>query len=220
MNTVEAYNIGDIVTLRSHPLLGNYTPKNNKNQFPPLLLVKEALFENKKKKLFSDEIQNAKIADNLKYVCVYFNDKKSEFVEVTLYHAYLSSYKDLMFHREKDEEGKETKSKLKLIEEVEGYKQKEYEFGTLAQLKTCKLESRKKTGLSKKKRNRNMTFCSPNFVLIGIKREVSDGLFYYDGKPKRKISETFYKVMWFNHYQNKFSEKYLPQEFFIEPLEL
>jgi len=28
------------------------------------------------------------------------------------------------------------------------------------------------------------------------------------------------KIMWFNHYQNKFSEKYLPKEFFIKPLDL
>jgi len=65
-----------------------------------------------------------------------------------------------------------------------------------------------------------MTFCSPNFVLTGIKKEVSDGLFYHNGKPKRKIFEIFYKVMWFNHYQKKCSEKYFPKEFFIEPLDL
>ncbi len=211
MPKVNAFNIGEIVTLKSHPLLESYTPKNNEKQFPPLLLIKEALVENKKKKLFSDEIPKAKIADNLKYICIYFNDKKSEFVEVALYHAYLSNYMNLKFNRELDEDGKETKSETNLIDEVKGYEPVKYEFGALAQLKTCKLENRNKYC---------KIFCSPNFILTGIKREISDGLFYYDGKPKRKVSEIFYKVMWFNHYQNKFSEKYLPNEFFIEPLDL
>jgi len=214
---VDAYNIGDIVTLKSHPLLKNNTPKNSKKQFPPLLLIKEAIFENKKKKLFSDEIPNAKIADNLKYLCVYFNDRKSEFVEIPLYHAYLASYKGLKLLEEKKDDKKAQKSKVikedkRLIIDGEEYKPKEYEFGTLTQFKTCKLESRKV--------DKNMKFSSPDFVLTGIKREVSNDLFYHDGKPKRKISEIFYKVMWFNHYQNKFSEKYLPKEFFIEPLGL
>jgi len=220
MSKNKSYNIGDIVTIKSHPLLKNFTLKNNKLPCPPLLLIKEVLFENKKKKLFSDEIPKAKIADNLKYICVYFNDKKSEFVEITLYHSYLASYKDLKFDRELDETGNKTKSKISLIEEVKDYSIKKYKFGRLTQLKTCKLESRKKIQYKKKRKIRNYLYATPDFVLTGIKREVTDGLFYDDRKPKRKVSEIMYKVMWFNHIQNKFSEKYLPKEFFIEPLDL
>tara|TARA_R110002049_G_scaffold3795_3_gene27512 strand:- start:45655 stop:45825 length:171 start_codon:yes stop_codon:yes gene_type:complete len=56
--------------------------------------------------------------------------------------------------------------------------------------------------------------------LSGIKKEEQKDLFYLDGKPKRIISEQLFKVMWFNHVQQKFSEYFLPMEFFVESLEI
>ena len=56
--------------------------------------------------------------------------------------------------------------------------------------------------------------------MTGIKNEEQKDLFYLDGKPKRIISEQLFKVMWFNHFQQKFSEHYLPKEFFVEDLEV
>ncbi|MCL5128620.1 hypothetical protein [Algibacter sp. L4_22] len=64
------------------------------------------------------------------------------------------------------------------------------------------------------------SFQSPDFILSGIKNEEQKDLFNSDGKPKKNISSQSYKVMWFNHLQQKFSEEYLPKEFFVEGLEL
>jgi len=217
MSTIDKYKIGDIVTIKSHPLLHADTQKNSNFQFPPLLLVKEILLENEKKKLFSDEIKNTQIADNLKCICVYFSNKKSKFVEVHLYDAYLASYKDL---KSIEEEGESNKSETNQNEEEDKSNKNEiYNFGGIVQLKTRKVKYKNQFKIGEK--YKFLPFLSPNFVLTGVKKgEVTGGLFYHNGKPKRKVAKQFYKVMWFNHFQNKFSEEYLPEEFFIKPLVL
>lgn len=67
------FNIGDIVTLKSHPLAYQEDGEIDAyvNQIPPFMRVKEIHIE-KKKQIFSSEMPNAKIADNIKYLCVYF----------------------------------------------------------------------------------------------------------------------------------------------------
>lgn len=210
------YQLGDIVTLKSHPLFKKHTIDTYSNQVPPLMIIKEVFFEDDKKKVFSSEKENIQIADNIKYTCIYFNNNKSEFVEATIYHSLLESYKFLKFDR-KLKDGQETKSEISLITEVSTYKEAAYSYGKSIQLKTNKLERRKKftcdDNLAK------ISFTSPDFVLCGYKIEKLADLFYPDGKPKKITSETFYKITWFNHFQQKFSEQYLPKEFFIEHLE-
>jgi hypothetical protein len=61
-----------------------------------------------------------------------------------------------------------------------------------------------------------VNYISPDFVLSGYKKETYTDLFYGNGKPKRKVSTEFVKVKWFNPIQQKFSEQYLPIEFFID----
>ncbi|MBG6130549.1 hypothetical protein IWQ47_002025 [Aquimarina sp. EL_43] len=219
MDKISAFSIGEIVTLNSHPLFKDYLVNSHADQIPPLFVIGEVFFENDKKKLFSDEIENSQISDLIKYTCVYFNNKKSEFNEVMIYHSLLRSYGDLKYHNEIDNSKKDKIDSTLITEVKTKYVESEYVYGKVVQFKTNKLESRKKIKKAMKDNKPYPSFTSPDFILSGVKKESSDGLFYGNGKPKKKVSEVLYKVMWFNHFQQKFSEKYLPKECFIEVLE-
>lgn len=217
------FEIGDIVTIKSHPLLSSVPKKINEfpAQVPPLMLVKEVIFEKEdKKKVFSDSIEKAQIADLVKYVCVYFNANKSEFIEKEIYHSFLESYKQLKYFRVENTDNKKIKTERQLISEVDTYNSvSNYSYGKRVQFKTKKLEHRKSYNNSFE-RIPGFSFQTPDFILSGIKEEEQKGLFYLDGEPKRKITKLLYKVMWFNHIQQKFSEHYLPKKFFVENLEI
>lgn len=215
------FNVGDIVALKSHPLF-----KNHKRiiefsaQVPPLMLVKEVFYDDvKKKKIFSEELgENFQIADLIKYNCIYFNSIKSEFVEILIYESFLNSYIDLKYFREFEDENKIMKIEEdnQLISEVLSYTAiVRYEFGKVIQFKTKKLEHRKSYDGNSEKIP-NVSFQSPDFILSGIKLENTSDAFYPDGNPKRIISNELYKVIWFNHLHQKYSEHYLPKEFFVE----
>ncbi len=216
MTEISTFYIGDIVTLKSHPLFKDYMTNTFSKQAPPLMLVKEVYFENNKKRIFSEEVKGAKISDKIKYNCVYFDDIKSEFVEAFIYQSALLKIDkdcDMKFFRIKNSNDKETESDLKILEEIEKYESVVYEYGKSVMFKTSKLESRKRIFGSILP-----SFSSPDFILYGIKKENMSCLFYEDGEPKKQVSEIFYKVMWYNHKQQKFSQECLPKEFFIEPL--
>lgn len=213
------FYIGDIVTLNSHPLFRDHSKiLEFSAQVPPIMLVKEVFFEDeRKKKLFSEELgEDFRIADLIKYTCVYFNANKSEFVEVLVYESFLKSYEELKYFREV-EDGEKVKidEDKQLIAEVRTYKPiTKYEFGKVIQFKTKKLEHRKSYSRNLEKIT-NSSFQTPDFVLGGIKNENIVDLFYQDGTPKRIVSNQLYKVLWFNHFQQKNSEQFLPMEFFI-----
>lgn len=220
---MNVFKIGAIVTIKSHPLLSS-TPKRINEfpaQVPPLMLIKEVIFEKEdKKKVFSNEIEKAQIADVVKYVCVFFNANKSEFVEKEVYHSLLKSYLELKYYREPDKDKKKIDIDKQLITEVSNYTLvSDYLYGKRVQFKTKKLEHRKSYSTSSE-RVPGSSFQTPDFILSGIKNEEQKDLFFQDGKPKRHITKQSYKVMWFNHVQQKFSEHYLPKEFFVEDLEI
>ncbi len=221
---MNVFEIGDIVTIKSHPLFSS-TPKRINEfpaQVPPLMLVKEVIYEKEdKKKVYSDVIEKAQIADVVKYVCVFFNANKSEFVEKEVYHSLLDSYLKLKYYKEfKDDAGVTFAIDKTLIDEVITYNKAEaYVFGKRVQFVTKKLEQRKSYNPSSE-RIPSSSFQTPDFILSGIKNEEQKDLFFQDGKPKRQITKQSYKVMWFNHVQQKFSEHYLPKEFFVEKLEI
>ena len=97
------------------------------------------------------------------------------------------------------------------------YKQiSKYEYGKVVQFKTKKLEQRKSYDGNHPEKITNSSFQTPDFVLSGIKNEISNDLYYFDGMPKRIISNQLFKIIWFNHFHNKYSEMYLPKEFFVE----
>jgi len=209
------FNIGDIVTLKSHPLFNDNYSKINcpASQVPPLMLVKEILFEDEKKKVFSDEIENVIIADKIKYTCVFFNNNKSEFVEKSIYQSFLKSHKELKYFRKENKDKNDHRDTL--IHEVDSYINAQYCFGHIVNFKTVKLENKKKFDETDYKYIH--TFTSPEFLLSGLKINESKKIYYNDGKPKKITSDFLYKVLWYNHNQQKNSEIYLPIEFFIVP---
>ncbi|MCD8454603.1 hypothetical protein LNJ08_09360 [Tenacibaculum finnmarkense genomovar ulcerans] len=82
--------IGDIVTLKTHPLLYGFKIKGDGKLVPPFMIVKEIYIEDKKKKTHSEEL-GKQIAERIKYTCVFFDDNKTEFKEAILYESMLEN---------------------------------------------------------------------------------------------------------------------------------
>lgn len=222
------YSIGSIVTFKTHPLLYDIQIKGDGKFVPPFMIVKEVFFEDKKKQIV-DDITGKPIAERLKYTCVYFDDNKSEFKEATLYETMLDSYENLFIGRKEEVKVKDNYESL--ISEAKKYKNPTYVYGNIVYFKTKKFEIFKKRSsksyeeeiIDEKKVNklRNITqyvvnYTTPEFVLCGYKKESPVGLFYPNGDTKMLVSEILFKVKWFNPFQMKFSDQYLPQECFID----
>jgi hypothetical protein len=214
------FEIGSIVTLKSHPLLYNEVINGDGKLVPPFMVIKEVFNEDKKKRTHSEEL-GKQIADKIKYNCVFFDDNRVEFKEVTLYKSNLSLYKKL---------GEEDKK-----EEI-NYLEK-YKFGSVVSFKTKNIELSKLKESKKRDKRENLkpkekedpikeselitiqnvvNYSSPDFVLIGIKKNDSTNEFYPNGDIRKVVSEVLYKVKWFNSNQMKFSEIYLPAECFTD----
>ena len=213
------FDVGEIVTLKSHPLAYQEDGRIDAyvNQIPPLMCVKEVHIE-KRKQLYGTEKPNAKVADYVKYLCVYFNQHRMIFEESFLYQDTIVSIMDLTFHskREKVDEGHK-----KLIDETLDYSVAEYEFGKRVFFKTYKLEKRKKfrsAGMDARSSTKTtLTHNSPAFIINGYKVNTQKSLYNQkNGQLQRKCSEELYKVIWYNAYQEKFSEEFLPKEFFTD----
>ena len=142
----ENFNVGDLVTFKTHPLLFDLYIKGDGKYVPPIMLVKEVLFENKDKKEF-DDVSGNQIAEKVKYICVHFDDNKSEFIESHLYHSQLESIKSLNIA--KVDEKKQAEGYIALIDEVLNYPKFKYEFGKIVYFKTKKVEAFKKRESSK-----------------------------------------------------------------------
>ncbi|UAM99381.1 hypothetical protein K8354_06090 [Polaribacter litorisediminis] len=215
--------IGAIVTLKSHPLLYNKVINGDGKLVPPFMVIKEIFNDDKKKRTHSEEL-GKEIADKIKYNCVFFDDNRVEFKEVFLYKSSLSLYKKL---EEKDKEEKK---------EVINYLEK-YKFGSVVSFKTKNIELSKLKESKRIDKRENLkpkekedpikeselitiqnvvNYSSPNFVLIGIKKNDSKNEFYPNGDIRKVASEILYKVKWFNSNQMKFSEIYLPAECFTD----
>lgn len=213
------FDIGEIVTLKSHPLAYQEDGRIDAyvNQIPPLMCIKEVHIE-RKKQLYSTELLEAKIADNVKYLCVYFNQHRMIFEESLLYQETIISIRDLTFHNKSEEVDQGHK---KLIDETLDYPMASYDFGKRVFFKTHKLEKRKKfknAGQDIKSSTRTtLTHTSPAFILNGYKTNAQKSLYdQKSGKLQRKCADELYKVIWYNAYQEKFSEEYLPKEFFTD----
>lgn len=221
------YEVGCIVTLKTHPLLYEFYVRGDGKLIPPFMIVKEVNIEPKNKKLV-DEITGFEIAHRVKYTCCFFNDNKSEFEEVVLYEPMLEDYTNLYIASfDKIDKANDYKS---LIKETKEYVLPEYEFGKLVSFRTKKYEIFKKRKSVKitnelKTETSNMkketiqyivNYATPDFIICGIKKTELVGLFYTDGQKKKLISNTLLKVKWFNSFQMKFSEIYLPIECFTD----
>jgi hypothetical protein len=219
------FNVGSLVTFKTHPLLSGFYIKGDGKYVPPIMVVKEVVIENKDKKEF-DETSGNKIAERIKYICVYFDDNKSEFIESQLYESQIESFEKIKIA--KIGEGNKSEANLSIIEEIKLYPNTfEYQFGKVVYFKTKKIEALKKRESSKielvddqeiRKTTRQyvVNYISPDFVISGFKKETYSDLFYNNGKPRRIVSINLIKVKWFNPTQQKFSEQFLPIEFFID----
>ena len=215
----DLFEIGDIVTLKSHPLAfqSNGEIDAYVNQIPPLMCVKEIHIE-KKKELYSNDVSDSQIADKVKYLCTYFNQYRMIFEEKYVYQNVLISLDELVFHSEND---KVEDGHISLIEETKNYEKVKYEFGKRVFFKTYKLEKRKKFKSAKNdvrsSRTTTSTHTSPAFILNGVKLNDKESIYNSkNGDLQRKCSGKLYKVLWYNAYQEKMSEEYLPKEFFTE----
>nr|WP_294936626.1 hypothetical protein [uncultured Flavobacterium sp.] len=225
------FSVGDLVTFKTHPLLNDFYIKGDGKYVPPIMIVKEVVFENKEKKQF-DEQTGYQVSDAIKYICVYFDDNKSEFIESHLYESNLESFSNLKIAKFDDEELPEGYTDV--ITEVTNYPKKiDYNYGIVLYFKTKKLEVLKKREstktevvedpastndeiIKKKTRQYVVNYITPDFVACGFKKEVYNDLFYGNGKVKRLASTDLIKVKWFNPAQQKFSEQFLPIEFFLD----
>ena len=219
---INAFNVGDLVTFKTHPLLYNSFIKGDGKYVPPIMIIKEVFFENKKKKIF-DEVSKKEVSELIKYICVYFDDNKSEFLEVHLYEKMLESFTKLKMTSNNGDDISD------LITEILNYPEKpEYVYGGILYFKTKKLEILKKRSSIKITKDKSdgdkinvkeiiqyvVNYATPDFVTCGFKIEEYKDLFHKDGSNKRLVSIESVKIRWFNPINNKFSEFYLPIEFF------
>lgn len=217
--------IGDIVTLKTHPLLYGFKIKGDGKLVPPFMIVKEIYIEDKKKKTHSEEL-GEQIAERIKYTCVFFDDNKTEFKEAILYESMLEKYDKIHIAR-LDKNKKEVKCDS-LIDETRKYVIPEYNYGDIVFFRTKNFEIFKKRDSSKMiqqkggdyKKTTNIqyivNYSSPDFILCGIKKNENTNDFYPNGDKRRIVSEILYKVKWFNTNQMKFSDIYLPRECFTD----
>ncbi|MCD8432964.1 hypothetical protein LNJ05_09350 [Tenacibaculum finnmarkense genomovar ulcerans] len=217
--------IGDIVTLKTHPLLYGFKIKGDEKLVPPFMIVKEIYIEDKKKKTHSEEL-GEQIAERIKYTCVFFDDNKTEFKEAILYESMLEKYDKIHIAR-LDKNKKEVKCDS-LIDETRKYVIPEYNYGDIVFFRTKKFEIFKKRDSSKMiqqkggdyKKTTNIqyivNYSSPDFILCGIKKNENTNDFYPNGDKRKIVSEILYKVKWFNASQMKFSDIYLPRECFTD----
>jgi hypothetical protein len=224
------YDVGCIVTFKTHPLLYDFYIKGDEKLVPPFMIVKEVYFENKSKKIV-DESTGDIIAERIKYTCVYFDDNKNEFKEVIIYESMLLSYEKIHIAKV-DGSGKETEgvNYISLIDEVNNYKKPTYKFGNIIYFRTKKFEIFKKRiskvsvkeekdkGVFKTKETKQfvVNYSTPEFIICGSIMNEEKSLFYPNGDRKKIISEYLFKVKWFNSSQMKFSEVYLPIECFTD----
>lgn len=223
---ISEFKVGNIVTYKTHPLLYDYYIKGDGKYVPPIMIIKEVFFENIQKKTF-DENSGKEIAERIKYICTYFDDNKSEFIEVHLYQKMLVNFNKLKIASIRS---KVNDNNIDVISEIDSYPLKpEYNYGEILYFKTKKLEVlKKRLSIKVTKEEKDgpndvkeiiqyvVNYATPDFVACGFKIEDHKDLFYNDGKSKRLVSNEYIKIKWFNPVQQKFSEHYLPSEFFTD----
>ncbi|SDH27182.1 hypothetical protein [Winogradskyella thalassocola] len=229
MKLKNKFSLGEIVTFKSHPLLYDYYIKGDGKLVPPFMIVSEVHFESKKK-IIVDERLGEIIGERIKYLCVYFDDNRCQFNEVCIYESMLENYKSICIAR--NDSINDNDNYKSLIKEAESYTTPKYKYGNVVYFKTKKFEIFKKrisvrvvrNLKNKKKREKEhkkeitqyvVNYSSPDFILSGLKKQMIDDSFYPNGDRKKITSELLFKVKWFNSFQMKFSEHFLPKECFM-----
>ncbi|MCF6181799.1 hypothetical protein [Lutibacter sp.] len=227
------YSVGNLVTLKTHPLLFGFRIKGDGKFVPPIMMIKEVFIESKKKRIY-DEETGRKISERIKYTCVYFDDNNSQFVESTIYESFLENFDKLKIERI-SEVGDISDDSKTIGEEIKSYFDSplNYEFNKVVRFITKKIEIYKKRSLKKITEKKGkiekdqikstiqyvVNYTTPDFLICGFKKNEDKSLFYEDGSVKKQVSENLLKVKWFNPTNQKFSEQYLPIEFFTDKME-
>lgn len=204
------FNIGDLVVIKSYP---NVNPLvGDPLHVPPIMCVVGIEIENKNKKTH-DTALGVKIAERVKYSLIWFDNKKSDFIEKIMYESFLYIHPS------------QKKSKT--------HNKSNYSYGGVAIFKTQSLElskSKKSTSTTssedqnKIKSDTNfkktditplVTYTSPDFVITGIKLIDENEKYDNKGNMIKQIPEILVKIMWFNPYQQKYSEFEIPKECLI-----
>lgn len=221
------FKIGEIVTLKTHPLLYNLRIKGDGKLVPPFMIIKEVFIEAKTKKTHSEEL-GKQIADRVKYTCVFFDDNKTEFKEVTLYESMLAKYNEIYIARIDENKIEKNANYKSLIEEAKNYSVPKYDYSKIVFFRTKKFEIFKKRDSVKTMKTEGekdkttttlqyiVNYSSPDFVLCGIKNNDNQTEYYPNGNLKKETAEILFKVKWFNASQMKFSDIYLPAKCFTD----
>lgn len=205
---IDLFDIGDIVTFKTHPMFGSRRIKGDSRAVPPIMIVISILVND-------EDISNSK------YDCVYFDDDHCDFKSLMLNHYTLRSFEDLLFEKISDDKTI-IKNYKKLIDEVKDYPDTLYEEGKMVFFKTKKLEIYKKKSTKSIKVAQEdgtikeidetlkyvVSYASPDFILCGIHEKYPQELLHH--KTRRlKLSQNLVKVKWFNFTKKKFSEQIL-----------
>lgn len=236
MKKESKFGVGDIITLKTHPLFKSFRIQGDTKLVPPLMIIKEVLIESDKKKLF-EEVTGNKIADRIKYACVYFDDNQCSFNELMVYEEFVEKFDKLKIERI-TEKGKILDDSNTIIDEINSYYANplKYEFGKVVRFLTKKIEIYKKRSSKeipvikekgeeivesnkiKKIIKYVVNYASPDFIISGFKKNEVLNTYYPDGSVKRVVCEDLVKVQWFNSNKQKFSEEYLPIIFFTDKM--
>ncbi len=201
------FSLGDLVVIKSYPDTDPLS--GDPLHVPPIMVVIGVEIENEKKKTH-DTITGRKIAERIKYNLIWFDNKKSTFVNKIMYESFIKPFER--------EAGKKTEF--------------EYQFGEVAKFTTSYIELKKKKiseseittkKVQDKKEDEKkistitplVTFVCPELVVTGIRR--SETIKEHDdfGNIRKIQPELFIKVMWFNPSLQKYSEFELPKECLI-----
>lgn len=208
INRNPLFQIGELVVVKSYPLNNPIT--GDPLSLPPIMVVCGIEIENKKKKTH-DNNHGQQIAEFVKYKLVWFDAKKSNFIEKIMYESFLMKYK--------------FKDKLTNIE---------YKFSEIAIFKTFSFEINKKKE-SKSTRSNNVIagdkkndtvetttitsivpFASPNFVMTGLKINEEKDKFDDKGNATKIVPKHFIKIMWYNTQLQKYSEYELAENCLVK----
>lgn len=237
MNMKSKFTVGDIVTLKTHPLFKSFRIQGDTKLVPPLMIIKEVLIESDKKKLY-EEVTGYKIADRIKYTCVYFDDNQCGFKELMIYEKFVKKFDKLRIERI-TEKGEIIDDSNTIIDEINSYYANplKYEFGKVVRFLTKKIEIYKKRSSKEipviKEKGEEVVeskkiktiikyvvnYASPDFIISGFKKNEVLSTYYPDGALKRAVCEDLVKVKWFNSNSQKFSEEYLPIVCFTDKME-
>jgi len=203
------YNLGDLVVIKSYssenPITGDPL------SVPPIMVVSGIEIENSKKKTH-DNNHGEQIAERIKYKLVWFDAKKSAFIEKIMYQSFLKKYSS-----SSDTDKKSTA-------EISHFK---YEYGEIAQFKTLAFEielKKKSVSESETKSYKNnskkadvflkitenttplLPFVSPDFVMTSMRLNEEKDRFDDKGNATVIVPKRLVKVMWYNAQQQKYSE--------------